>query len=245
MGTANVNTVSAINDAVTTAIQSSQSSCTATCTATSTGNTIIISGTTIGGNLDLSLKCEANALCTQQNSLDSSVVNFLKNATQQEATTSGFPARLLDANINTSALKNRTSTAISQFINSSCSATSTTLFANNLVYVTNSQIGGDVRLSQEGSATANCAQLNAAKLAVTNDLSNTAKQSATSSGLFGGAGGIIALLIVVGIVIAGIYIYNKSKAKPAANAKRAAASSTAPKPAPKPAAKPAAKSADL
>lgn len=242
MGTANVNTVSAINEAVTTAVQSSQSSCTATCSATSTVNTIIISGTTIGGDLDLSLKCEANALCTQQNSLDSSVTNFLKNATQQEATTSGFPARLLDANINTSALKNRTSTALSQFINSSCSATSTTLFSNNLVYVTNSQIGGDVRLSQEGSATANCAQLNAAKLAVTNDLSNTAKQSATSSGLFGGLGGIVGLLIVVGIVIAGIYIYNKNK-KP--SAKRAAASSTAPKPPPKPAAKPAAKSAEL
>lgn len=211
MGTANTNNVKTINDSVTTAIQSSQNSCTAVCENTFANNTIIISGTTIDGDVDLSLKCSAEALCSQDNSIDASVKNVLKNAVSQTAATSGFPSRLLDANTNIAELTNRTKTTLSQFLSNSCTATSTNLTEGNLIYLTNSQIGGSLVLSQEGNARANCSQTNAAKLSVTNDLSNTAKQSAISSGLFGGLGGIVGLLFVAAIIGVGIYMYSKNK----------------------------------
>lgn len=245
MGTANVNNVTAINDSITSAVQSSQNACTATCENTFANNTVIISGTTIGGNVDLSLKCSAEALCSEDNSIDASVKNILRNAVEQQASTSGFPARLLDANLNTAELTNRVKTSLSQFLSNSCTATATNLFENNLIYLTNSQIGGSLILSQEGNARANCSQTNAAKLSVTNDLSNKATQTAKSTGLFGGIGGAVMLIIAIAIVGIGIYLFSKREKKPKAiqPAKKtatAAPAKKASKPPPVPA-KPAAK----
>jgi len=209
MANANTNSAKAEQNINNDIIQSSRQSCTATCTNVFSNNTIVISGTTIGGNLSFSQSCTASASCIMTQTLDTNVENILKSTLSQ---TAEAPAMNFNANANTniSDIRQSIKNTIQQTMISSCNASIVNLNSGNFIFLANSSVGGDVSFTQSGDAIANCSMENTAKTILTNKATSDIKQTAKTNDIFGGAFGFIIALVAVLIVVYLAFRYQKS-----------------------------------
>ncbi len=92
---------------------------------------------------------------------------------------------------------------------SSCQGNSNNLEENNTVVLSNSRVGGDFVLSQEGSSTANCTMNNLSKIVLFNKETAKTKQSEKVESLLGG----IILIIIILVIVGGIAAYVSSGKK--------------------------------
>jgi ATP-dependent Zn protease len=199
MASANTNTATTVQNVNNTTIQASRQICQATCTNVSSGNTVIINGVKIGGNVIFSQQCTADAQCTMVNGTSTTVDNTLQSILKQTAETSWAPD--ISAQTNISQMTQNVNNAITQIVDSTCVANATNISTNNFTYLTNSTVSGNVSFSQTGDANANCSMTNQSTIQVANDLMAKADQTARQNGFFAGLGAIIAIVVIIIIVV--------------------------------------------
>lgn len=193
---------SSINTALNTTIQTStndifqasSSVCNASCTSDFSGGNIVIGPGAKVGDITITSRCEAEALCTMKTELDAIATQQLDAAQEAQTSAPGqatlitWPGFSVNTSVNftTQVLSN----TVTQVIDSVCQATGEALITNINVYVgANAEVGA-IELSAESSASAECAIENTAGVSVSQD--TTAEQSAISK-----SGSVLVLIVLI------------------------------------------------
>ena len=119
--------------------QQSSSICTATCTNEFSGGNIVVGPGAQVGDITITQKCNADALCTMKNQLDAIATQQLEAIENAQAEAPGNPALITwpsfsvntSVNFTTQVLAN----SVTQVINSVCEATTENLIENVNVYI--------------------------------------------------------------------------------------------------------------
>lgn len=201
-------------------LQSTTQICNADCKASANNNTIIISGATINGSIGINARCTASAACAMSNASNAAVNNIIQNIIDQETTSvSDIMGDLSwedinnEVNINTSL-----SNYITQITSQTCNATADVQANDNFFYVGQggtstsdgkTTINGDIFISAEGNATANCSMSNISKLQAYNESQNSVTQSITNVGMFAAIGLMVAVVVLIGGLIY-LMMYSRS-----------------------------------
>lgn len=203
MGSNQSNTSSQTQTLENNILQATSESCQSNCTNIQEGQTIVINGSSIGGNIELNQQCTAQASCIMRGQIGAQVQSILNAMTKQSAVgqASMFQFSFENQNQSSDISQNVTNT-ITQVMTSSCQGNSNNLEENNTVVLSNSRVGGDFVLSQKGSSTANCTMNNLSKIVLFNQETAKTKQSEKVESLLGGIIAIIILLIVIGGIAA-------------------------------------------
>lgn len=182
------------------------STCSAVCTQIQSGNTVIIQGSTVGG-ITFDQQCTVSLQCTINNNLNTQLTNLLDAMSQQKSiTANGFP----DFNINgveqSSDANQVITNSLTNYTNSACTAASVQNQNNNYVYVSNSNVEGQIQFNQSADVVSNCSLSTISSLVASNQASASASQSAT---ILGTTGILIAIIIVVIILFIGIFLLTR------------------------------------
>jgi len=201
--------------------------CDVKCTDNISNIYLIIENSNVG-NITFNQECETTLTCYQQNDIE--IINNIQmtNTQVSEATADnevktsflGMSASYADV---TSEAKNYSlaSSYIATYININMACVSTSLNNISDVVVTiKDTTTGNIEFVQKGNATTSCQSINSAKVSNSVSLVNDQTAVAESSNAVGGfsLAGLIALLIVAGILIAAIKVLgNKSTQQQSCN----------------------------
>lgn len=194
-----------VQTAVTESYQRAQNSCTANCSQLQQGNVIVLDNTT-AGDITFTQRCEAEASCYMDNSLDALVEAYQNAESDATAKPAFFPGIQVNATVNstTQEIKNE----LTQIMENLCSADVNQVIQDNIVYATDSTVG-NIGFLQEGNASASCVMENAGRL--TAQMKQDGKSTATSGTYGAGITGIIVLVIVIVVIVWAIGKFNKNK----------------------------------
>jgi hypothetical protein len=193
------------------ALNAVTSICNTDCSQIESGNTVIIQGTTISGNITFNQSCIVEQKCQIQNNLSTQVSNILDASGKQTSiTANGFP----DFNFN-GVEQSATSTQIitnrlTNLSNATCSTNSTQIQNSNYTYLSSDVVKGSLEFDQTADVNASCVLTNTSSLVASNQASANLAQSST---ILGTTGLIIALIIVVVIIVVVIFIIGRFKKK--------------------------------
>src|ERR1019366_7663321 len=189
--------------------QSSSAACSANCQQIQTGNTIFLSGSTVG-NITFDQQCTVNAQCQITQSIESAA-NAVSQAQIQGTAKPGFFLGLVQVNTNLQISKQDITNAITQTMDSTCSNGATQIQSNNLIYAQNSTTG-NIGFTQSSDVISQCVLSNLAK--------GTASATATTdlsaqAGGFGALGlsSILIIIVIIIIIIVVVVVVNKNKKK--------------------------------
>ena len=192
-------------------LQDSKETCIANCTNYNGGGTIIINGTSIAGNVDIVQQCSATTSCVMNQQLTSQVQNIVSAIAEQD---SKAEQSFLNFTINTQADVTNTRqyvrNTVTQILDSACQASSRNIQIDNLVVLEQDNIGGNLILGQEGSATANCVMNNLAKQVIFNQAQTQSNQDETVTSSLVVALIAIAVVVVVLILVI-VVVYRATK----------------------------------
>lgn len=188
--------------------ETSSTACIANCTALQINPTIVISNTTVGGNVDITNQCNASASCVMQSTLDGQVQNIMSSMTQQEnVTTQLLPIAFDFNNKNTSVqIKQNITNNITQTMQAVCQATSNTIQTNPTIVGSNATVGGNLSITGGGSANASCTITNLARMNLFNQSTSTNNQTTKQASVLGIMMIAIVLIMVIGAIILVIII---------------------------------------
>lgn len=185
--------------------------CSVLCSNDLSDASIAIINSSVGGNVEVTQACSANAQCAF-----SVTQSSLADAILKAQNSSGAALRYLSIGVTTSDINSpqSISQAISQSVTESCSLTSSNQMNDISIFAANSQIGGDVVIGQVGNVQGGCAlqtTMNAQALAQASNNSCAQTGSKKSCGGKGGKGsigkyvlygiGAIVLFMVVMLVV--------------------------------------------
>lgn len=179
-------------------MQESTQTCMATCSDISKGETVkIINSQT--GNLDFSQKCIVSADCIMGQALNSSISDILTSLSKQKIDVDQpmLPNLEVNANTNTATVTQNTQNVLSQILSANCHSTSENISEGQLIYVENSKTG-DIKSTQSGTATSQCAMNNMAKSVLLNKVMSENDQTTVSKSVLGMIMGVIILCVVIG-----------------------------------------------
>jgi len=191
-------------------IQKTRTTCIASCKQNVDNVNIVVTNGSIIGDIIISQKCEAVALCSMKTNLDTIATQQLDTIQNGEAialarTWINWPGTSVAVSKNTT--HQELYNSVTQSINNFCNATVENSVTNLNVYISDYSEVGAFTIQQEGNAQANCTIENITSASVTQQASSsqTAKASAGSVLLM-----IVALLVIMIIVIGVIYLNNKT-----------------------------------
>jgi len=184
-------------------IQKYAALCSASCSNDMDNNTYVISGK-INGDVNISQTCKGNANCIVQQQLDAIAQQTATNSTSN-TNQSGLPKFFsLDANTvsNVTAVKSK----LEQYVNNECRTVVSNLSKNSTFIVrSDADISGNVNISQNGDAAAQCAMVTAAKL---QSIANGVNTSTASNGsVSAGAATTLIILGIVFFIVAAVAIF--------------------------------------
>jgi hypothetical protein len=188
--------------------ETSSSACIGTCTTITTNQTIIISNTTVGGNIDITNQCSASASCVMQSIISSQVQNVMSSmASQENITTQLLPIAFDFNNKNTSTtIQQNITNNMTQTLQAVCQATDTTLTTNQTLIGSNDTFGGNVSIMNQGSANANCTINNLSRMTLFNQSTSSDDQTTKQSTVLGVMMISIVIILVIGAIILVIVI---------------------------------------
>jgi len=131
----------------------------------------------VADNISISQLATQDAACSISNTFDATVLNTIKNTSQQTASAeSGFIFPSIQFNNNSSSMDTNVSNNIAQIMTNNCTITANNSEDNNVMYAS-----GDIVISQTipPGTKGNCAIQNMASVSVSNDLSNYNTQTAS------------------------------------------------------------------
>jgi hypothetical protein len=206
MGSNQSNTAKLIQSVTDNIFQSTQEICTADCTAIQSGNTIIISGSDTG-NVNLTNQCSASASCAMNQQLNNQVSSIMSALAEQENTTSSlWPVSFkFDNKNNKVTIRQAITNNITQLMQSICQSTSDNIQDNNVIVFTDSS-GGNITLSNKGSANSTCTMNNVARQVAFNQQTSKTNQTAEITSVFTTIIIIIVVLIIIGALVALLFI---------------------------------------
>lgn len=191
--------------------QSSSQACISGCKNISIGQTTIISDTTIGGNLDLTMQCSAKASCVMKQEFDAQMKNLLKSVSLQKNTSKdGWLTPPWDVQSNNAQITENTKNYFTQIMSSTCNANSTNLAVNEMTVLTNDKIGGNFVLGQKGSSVSNCTMTNLGRAVAYNKESEKISQSNLAESSLGM---ILAIIVVIIILVVMFHFFAQKKNK--------------------------------
>lgn len=136
-------------------VQRSENICIATCNNQIDNINVIVDERAKAGDINISQKCESNALCVMKTSLDSIALTQLEADQNLDASNPGAPFML-----SRSSTKNRVTESlrntITQTISNVCDTSSSNIMNNLTFYIGNDATTGDINLTQEGVVTSAC-----------------------------------------------------------------------------------------
>ena len=189
-----------------TALNAVSSTCSATCTQIQSGNTVIIQGSTVGG-ITFDQQCTVNLQCTINNNLNTQLTNLLEAMSNQKSVTArGFPDITLEGVSQSSDANQVITNSLTNYVNTACTAASVQNQNNNYVYVSNSNVQGQIQFNQSADVVSNCSLSTISSLVASNQASASSSQSAT---ILGTTGILIAIIIVVIILFIGIFLLTR------------------------------------
>lgn len=187
-------------------LNASTATCGANCTTYSGGNTVIISGTTIQGNVTFNQSCTTNMSCTINSQLNTNVTDILNSMQKQTSiTANGFPSFSIDGVSNIDQARQNITTSVANIINSSCQSTTDIVSQNNFTYLNNDQIGGSLTFAQTGTANNNCTLNNISSIVVANNEQATSTQTAA---ILNPISLLVVAIIAIGLLIGAIFFLN-------------------------------------
>lgn len=196
-------TIQNINNDV---LNASTSTCTSTCSAYNGGNTVIINGTTINGNVTFNQTCDLVATCTINSQLNTNVSDIIKSLQNQSSiTANGFPDFSLDGVSQLTQAQQNITTSIANIIESSCQSSSILVNQDNFTYLNNSTVNGSLTFSQAGNVNSNCTLNNISTVTVANQESASTSQSSVIASPLAF---LVVAIILIAIVIFVIFIIN-------------------------------------
>ena len=207
MGSTFSSNVATINQQFMTSITSNnQDSCVVNNDATVTGNVIIVSGSTIGGNVGTVTGTSTDASCLMVSQMDSNINDIMKATASQANNTSTdwFNGFSWSSSANAFDLTQSVTNNINQINQVTCTANSMATDSNNYIYVSGSTVGGNVGIAVGTNAQANCSMTNMMSNYTYNNVQGDANQSNTQTGMFVAI--VSAICIVIGLVIIGVVI---------------------------------------
>ena len=181
-------------------LQESSVACQASCVNIQDGRTIIIDGGNFG-ELDFSQTCTASAQCTIDNAVQS-LVTTIQELRQENKTEASLFGGANFGSTNLNQTDQQLEVEIRQTLDSVCSADSTNIITNDIVYITDTTVRGTLDFSQTGDAVVDCYITNAAIADL--NLRQTGDQSNTTSAVGSGIIGLIILVVVIIIIIAAV-----------------------------------------
>lgn len=195
-------------------VQKNQQNCIAQSVADTSGNTIIINGSTIDGNVSgTTTKTSTDATCLMTSTIEDTVENILQNVAQQNSSISSGITDFMskrDQDIDYD-LSVTVQNSILQMSEQGCVSSSISSTTNNYIYVGDSKIGGDfLGFSNDSKANASCSMTNVMKNEAYNSLQTKVDQTAKASNMFAMLIGIaiiiFVLLGVVGVVVVIVFV---------------------------------------
>ncbi len=195
--------------------QASSETCISNCSNITSGQTTIISGTTIGGNLDLTQQCSATASCVMNQQFDAQVKNLLKSVSLQHNTSKdGWLTPPWDSQSNNTQITENTKNYYTQIMSSACSANSSNLSENEMTVLTNDKIGGNFFLGQKGSSISNCTMNNIGRaVAYNKDIAKVSQSNLAESSL----AMILAIIVILIVMVVIFHLFAQKKNKKGKN----------------------------
>jgi len=204
-----------VNNAIATTYQSSTNDCNAVCQDIISGVDIILNNTTTG-NITFDQTCTADAGCSMQNAIDSTV-SALQLATANATASSPILPIGFQVTVTKSSTTNDINTALTQELTNLCHADTSLTTTDVLIYATNSKTG-DIGFLQNGDAHADCVMSNTAKINLSLEQKGTA--TATSGLDLGALVGLIMVVVII-IIVVGVIMKANKKNKDDQNAQNA------------------------
>ena len=200
---ASVSTV--VQRAVTTTYQRAQNLCTANCSQLISGNVIVLDNTT-AGDITFTQRCEADASCYMENSLDALVEAFQEAETVADAKPAFFPG--IQVNVSVASTVQEINNELTQIMENLCTADVDQNLQENIVYATDSDVG-NIGFLQEGNASASCVMENVGRL--TAQMRQDGSATAASGGSYAGIIGAVITVVIIIVIIYAIVQFNKNK----------------------------------
>jgi hypothetical protein len=173
--------------------------CNVICQNTMNNTSIDIINSTIAGDVSITQTCSTNGACMIGSSMDSTMDVFFKAANSSGAQNAATGV-VSYGNVDWSTTKSRQDMRMSSYqnTNESCSIGTYNQMDNVSIYTANSNIGGSVSISQDGSTGGNCTLNNSMSAAahvtgLTDNISLSGKQK--------GKGGILHFIIVISVLL--------------------------------------------
>jgi hypothetical protein len=208
MGNNQSNTTDITTSVMTSIFEETSTTCSATCSETQSGNVVVIQNSTIGGSAGFAESCSVSASCMMNNSLDAEVQNIISSTLEQEneAITDFMNGLSVNNETNSANINQYVYNSVTQIIDSTCNASLAFSQTNNLLYISDSGVGGfagfQIGIDQPASANASCSMSNMSKSVVYNSVQDSTTQSNTSMGSMA----LIAAAIIACIVLGGILL---------------------------------------
>jgi hypothetical protein len=205
MGTALSTSVnSTVNEINQTFNQSLNETCLSTCVNIQNGNTVILDGTTVSGDIVFTQKCTANAECAMNAALNQLSTAVQTVSQDSEASPSLFPGLQINTSVNST--YNDIKNDVTQQITALCQSSSNQTQSDNLVYAKDSEVGGNIAFQQEGQSVANCIITNSLK--ATSNVQQKSDQTASAGG--SNLSTIIMIILAIAIIGGlGIWLFRK------------------------------------
>jgi len=176
------------------------------CTNIDEYNTVIISGSNIGGNLSFDQVCKISGSDVIDSSLDVEVNNLVDSLQKQKQTTDTFLFQtVINQNTNIAIAKQEIKNNITQTALNSCQQNISNVRRGNTTAILNSNIAGSATFNQTGDISTTCFVQNVAKAVAYNQLK--AQQDQIQSTTVGFGNILIIILIVAAVLVIGVVIY--------------------------------------
>lgn len=177
--------------------------CKATNITNVSGNSIIVSGATVTGNVGITIDgIKTSATCNMSNKVATEISSILQSVLTQSSFTSTSLLSGLDFTDQNSSVTQNIGNYITQIQNSTCNANTITTTNDNFITVNSgADVKGNVGIAiSDISSNASCSMVNAAKIVVQNSESAKISQTSTTIGMYG----LIAGLAVMAIILCGV-----------------------------------------
>jgi len=207
MGSSNSSRATEIQNVNNSIVQESSEKCSATCSNIENGDSTIISGSTIEGNLSAFKQvCQVQASCVLKNQISTQIQDILESvAKQTQRLDESFLSIFSDTHNNESAtIEQSITNSVTQILNSSCTATSSNVQSDDIFVLSNSEaLSGVIAFSQTGNATSSCTINNISKVKIFNKELAEISQEQRIENVFVA----IIALIVAALVIGGFLLF--------------------------------------
>jgi len=185
-------------------LQSATSKCSFTCNNTSSGNTVIITDSTVG-NIDFSQTCAIQGTaCTIKTYLDTNITTIMAAMAEQNTATmnpigiSIASASSTDQSID---IEETVYNSITQLVSNNCAMSVSNSSLNNYYYFNNSTVG-NVNYAQSGSiSNADCVMDTIVKATASTDLSTSTTQKSGCTGCYSSGSSSTYIYIIIAIFV--------------------------------------------